>query len=134
MSEIRRADQLLEKLTALEKRVGRILIRHKFGKKWEAMTEIEKAEVIAYCEQIIGEPQPLSHCTLRPNISLEISHLKVWSVSIECDCELTAHRISKWAATVSALVTLLEHSAGYRVRCLGLNPLAWRDALDRYAS
>lgn len=135
MSELSAAHELEQKLAALEQRVGRILMRGKFGKSWDAMTLMEKTQVMAYCEQIIGQPHSLSLCQLRPNISLEISTLRVWAVAIDCDSELTAYRIGKWAASASALVTILgDANNGYRVRCLGLNPLVWRDALHQYAS
>lgn len=135
MSELSAARELEQKLTALEQLAGRILMRGRFGKSWDAMTLMEKMQVVAYCEQIVGQPHSLSLCQLRPNIGLEISALKVWAVAIDCDSELTAYRIGKWAASVSALVTILhDANNGYRVRCLGLNPLAWRDALHRYAS
>jgi hypothetical protein len=134
MSESGTAGELLEQLKALEARTGRIMLRAQFGKTWDVMTPIEQAQVVAYCERIIGKPKSLSLYLLRPNVSLEISNLKVWSVSIDCDSELSAYRIGKWAVSVSALVAILGDSEGYRVRCLGLNPLVWRDALDRYAS
>ncbi len=126
--------QQSKQLAALERWVGRIMLRSQFGKSWQAMTVAEQAQVLAYCQRVIGEPKALKFSALHPNVGLEISQGKVWAVSVECDSELSAYRFGKWAVSMSALVAILSDSEGYRVRCLGLNPLVWRDVLDRCAS
>ncbi len=125
---------LSERFVALEQRVGRILLRPQFGKPWQGMTPAEQAQVFAYCERVVGQPQALKCSALRPNIRLEISQGKVWAVVVECDSELSAYRFGKWAVAMSALVAILSGPEGYRVRCFGLNPRVWGDVLARWAS
>ena len=45
--------------TSLEQQYDRFLISSQFGHRWQQMSLSQQTEVLAYCEQIIGQPEAL---------------------------------------------------------------------------
>lgn len=119
--------------TGLEQQYGRFLISAQFGQKWQQMSLAQQTEVLAYCEQIIGEPEALRLSPLSPEVVLEVSLGKLWAVRVSRESEFAAYQFAKWATTVSALVAVQQSELGWVVRCWGLNPLVWRQILDAQA-
>ncbi|AFY62024.1 hypothetical protein [Synechococcus sp. PCC 6312] len=119
--------------TTLEQQYGRFLISSQFGQSWQQMSLSRQTDVLAYCEQIIGKPEPLKLSPLTPEVVLEVSLGRVWAVRVGCESEFAAYQFAKWATTVSALVAVQQTRLGWFVRCWGLNPLVWRQILDAQA-